>query len=282
MQYMGKGIPNKTCELMAAGKPILAYGAESFSGLRYLQENRAALIATQKSELVPLIRQACANASAVRTNSEHGFALVRDNHDAARIRKSFLELTHKVAGAAAAPLDANAVEPDRARLAVEMEKKQPRERRAGRSVAYGAALARLAPHLPLFAVRAVARLRRAPLPVAVLLALTAASFAVTDAALARLIAAAGAGGGGWVIIQVAISGAALCGEELDARSALWRALQRSVFDPNRLIISLAASLVVGVAASPAGFFASVVGGAGAALVASAIMVRAAARRAVSS
>jgi hypothetical protein len=55
-----------------------------------------------------------------------------------------------------------------------------------------------------------------------------------------------------------------------------------VFVDKRLLFSRAASLVVGFAARPVGFLASVVGGAGAALVARAFLVRAAARRAVSS
>lgn len=91
VRYMGKGIPNKTCELLAAEKPILAYGPKSFAGIHYLRKHDAALIVHDKRNLADAIRT-LRNSGAVRdVASQHAHDLLLENHDAARIRERFRE-----------------------------------------------------------------------------------------------------------------------------------------------------------------------------------------------
>ena len=96
VRYMGKGIPNKTCELLAARKPILAYGPEQFGGIKYLRDNGAAFIVFNRSDLYEVIK-------GLRLGTRHTDAraeqTLRLNHDAKSVRagfmRSMLELSNR-------------------------------------------------------------------------------------------------------------------------------------------------------------------------------------------
>jgi glycosyltransferase involved in cell wall biosynthesis len=91
VRYMGKGIPNKTCELLAAGKPILAYGPATFGGLNYLRENNAACIVVNREDLHDAIKGLHRAAASGVTANEQVEHLLRRNHDATRVRAGFMQ-----------------------------------------------------------------------------------------------------------------------------------------------------------------------------------------------
>lgn len=92
LRYMGKGIPNKTCELLAAGRPILAYAHHEFSGLNYLRVNGAAIVVTDRTALASAIRTLYAERGARNERTEAAARLLRENHDAVTQRARFLDM----------------------------------------------------------------------------------------------------------------------------------------------------------------------------------------------
>jgi hypothetical protein len=99
VRYMGKGIPNKTCELLAARRPILAYGPTAFAGIQYLRDHDAALTASSRSELAEAIRRLHDTPSLGSRTVAHGVRLVQENHDAAKLRLHFADQIGEIAAA---------------------------------------------------------------------------------------------------------------------------------------------------------------------------------------
>lgn len=175
VQYMGKGIPNKTCELLAAGKPILAYGPRRFAGVEYLRAHNAAHIVTERRKLAAAILQLRA---APEENIERALSLAREKHDAAKMREKFLQAAQRIAqtgGQRVMVHEIEAVKQDWwGRLRPELlECRLKRARRI--------ALERAARQTPSLAVQALLDLAQRPLSAALFLLLAASLTLVSDA-----------------------------------------------------------------------------------------------------
>lgn len=94
VQYMGKGIPNKTCELLVAGKPILAYGPPTFAGIDYLRRHDAAFTVTDRAKLAESIR---ALRAAPEVAAARAMSLALEQHNAAKLRERWLQDARNVA-----------------------------------------------------------------------------------------------------------------------------------------------------------------------------------------
>lgn len=90
VRYMGKGIPNKTCELLAAGKPILAYGPATFAGLQYLNQNNVARVVINREDLFDAIKDLRHSLASGSSDVPNIGQLLRRNHDAKTTRAGFM------------------------------------------------------------------------------------------------------------------------------------------------------------------------------------------------
>jgi len=89
-KYIGKGIPNKTCELVAARRPILAYGPETLACIRYMRDNKLAHVISVRSveALKSKIRAVRDQTSDPYSAGAQGFIDIHHNRDL--IRKAFV------------------------------------------------------------------------------------------------------------------------------------------------------------------------------------------------
>jgi hypothetical protein len=199
VQYMGKGIPNKTCELMAAGKPILAYGPASFAGVNYLRDHGAACVVGDRQALASAIRDLHNSPGMAADLVAKADALVREKHDAAEIRSHFLNAVRGLAesGAPVSPPDFAGVKYDWwdvLRPAILDQRLRRTRKLKLRNTA--AALPRLVAHSILY-------LRSKPLACATVIVL-AASLTVTSGSRQFVIAGMVAAGVAWMASQSAM------------------------------------------------------------------------------
>ena len=91
VQYIGKGIPNKTCEVLAAGKPVLAYGSGELACIRYMRDNNLAHVVTEPSKqaLKDSIRSIWMNRGDADKHLEIALQFIRQKHDRHTVRTYF-------------------------------------------------------------------------------------------------------------------------------------------------------------------------------------------------
>ena len=169
LRYMGKGIPNKTCELLAAGRPILAYGSQAFAGLDYLRAQDAAWITTDKALLADTIRRIRASPSLKVETARH---LALQAHDARKTRNEFQHAVQRVA-AQQALHNSRAGEQI---MATWKSRIEPPLRTSRRARLRRAAFRRIWRYTPILVLQAAADLCRRPTVVATLASLALASY----------------------------------------------------------------------------------------------------------
>lgn len=99
VQYIGKGIPNKTCEVLAAGRPVLAYGSDELACIRYMRDNGLAHIVAQRSHalLRDTIRALWKARAEPDPHVAHALHFVALNHNKSTIRAHFYRQLNELA-----------------------------------------------------------------------------------------------------------------------------------------------------------------------------------------
>lgn len=94
VRFFKYSISTKIPEYMATGKPVLFYGPKEMGLYRYLEENQAALVASEKEELEFAVKMIY-RGDDMETMINNAINLVRKNHRASAAKKKLLDVIAK-------------------------------------------------------------------------------------------------------------------------------------------------------------------------------------------
>lgn len=92
------GFSGKITDYLFSGIPILAYGSNSNVGISYLLRTKAAMVVTDKEELISSIKTAVMDKEWRHNTVVRALEIANKNHDAAKNAASFRKYLQRVAG----------------------------------------------------------------------------------------------------------------------------------------------------------------------------------------
>lgn len=101
IDFARRSISTKIAESMASGIPLLAYGPECLSSIRYLQRNDSAIIAVSGEEMGRMLRRALTDEDLRIRTVRNALAAASDFHDREKISGTLRKILQDAAEAAA-------------------------------------------------------------------------------------------------------------------------------------------------------------------------------------